>query len=97
MEPLLQIIVGQSILKARNELQEEKEQGESKEKLATFEKKRNAELMVTQRLETQRKRKVEEVERRLLQHKVHLQQKKLTLKKIICHTQTKRALTGLRS
>lgn len=53
--------------------------------------------MVTQRLETQRKRKVEEVERRLLQHKVHLKQKKLTLQKLICHNQTKRALTGLRS
>jgi hypothetical protein len=36
VEPLLQILVGQSIVKARNELQEESEQEEKQRKLAGF-------------------------------------------------------------
>lgn len=67
------------------------------EKLKEFERKRNAELMVTQRMEAQRNRKVEEVDRRKLQHKIHYEQKKLTLKKMIAHKQSKKALLGLRS
>jgi|JI6StandDraft_1071083.scaffolds.fasta_scaffold186813_1 hypothetical protein len=52
--------------------------------------------MVTQRLEAQRKRKTEEAERRVLQHKVHKDQKKALLKKIISHKESKNALIGLR-
>lgn len=36
VEPLLQILVGQSIVKARNELQEESEEEEKQRKLAGF-------------------------------------------------------------
>lgn len=78
-------MVGQSLVKARNELQEETEKVDHEKKLSDFNKKRNAELMVTQRLEAQRKRKTEEAERRVLQHKVHQEQKKALLKKVISH------------
>ena len=96
VEPLLQVLVGQSVLKARNELQEESEQKESKRNLEVYQKKRQAELMVTQRLETQHKRRNEENDRRLLQYKVYNDQKKLVLKKLHVFDRSKRALMNLK-
>jgi hypothetical protein len=48
------------VVLALNELQEEKEKDERKSNLDKYQKKRNAELMVSQRLEAKYKRKQEE-------------------------------------
>ena len=48
---MLQVLVGKSIEQARMELYEESEAIELKQHKARFEKKRNAELMTTQRME----------------------------------------------
>lgn len=59
VKPLIEILVGRSVVSAINELQEEKEKEERKNNLDKYQKKRNAELMVTQRLEAKHKRKLD--------------------------------------
>ena len=55
------------MVSAINELQEEKEYKDREAALDTYQKKRNAELMVTQRLEAKNSRKRDEADRRKLQ------------------------------
>ena len=50
VRPLIEVLVGRSVVSAINELQEEKEKDERCNSLDKYQKKRNAELMVTQRL-----------------------------------------------
>ena len=54
-----------------------------------YQKKRNAELMVTQRLEVKHKRKNEEAERRRLQKNLYVKNQKEAGKKIIARRNTK--------
>lgn len=82
-------MVGRSVVSAINELQEEKEKSERGENLDNYQKKRNAELMVIQRLEAKDKRKNEEAERRRLQKKVYVQNQKEAGKKMIARKNTK--------
>ena len=60
VEPVLQVLVGKSVEQARMELIEELERQELLIQKAAFEKKRNAELMVTQRVEAAYVRRKEE-------------------------------------
>jgi hypothetical protein len=76
VKPLIEILVGRSVVSAMNELQEEKERDERKNNLDKYQKKRNAELMVTQRLEAKHKRKLEEAERRRLQKELYVKNQK---------------------
>jgi len=57
--------------------------------LDVYQKKRNAELMVTQRLEVKHKRKNEEAERRRLQKNLYVKNQKEAGKKIIARRNTK--------
>lgn len=82
---------------AINELQEEKEKDERRANLDKYQKKRNAELMVTQRLEAKHKRKIEEADRRRLQKEVYVKSRKEAGKKIIARRNAKESLLGLRA
>lgn len=62
--PVLQTIVGKTLEQSRMELIEEAEKDEFMEKRAAFMKKRNAEFLVTQRLEKAQERRDEEKKRR---------------------------------
>lgn len=84
-------------MSAINELQEEKEREERKNNLDKYQKKRNAELMVTQRLEAKHKRKLEEAERRRLQKELYVKNQKEAGKKIIARKNAKEALLGLKN
>lgn len=68
---MLQVIVGKTLLQAQMELIEEEERATLKQNRQIFEKKRNAELMVTQRMEAAYNRRKEERERRTMQHNLH--------------------------
>jgi hypothetical protein len=52
--------------------------------------------MVTQRLETKNKRKLEEAERRRLQKEVYVRNQKEAGKKLIAHRNAKECLLGLK-
>lgn len=88
--------MGRSVVSAINELQEEKEREERRSSLDKYQKKRNAELMVTQRLEAKHKRKLEEAERRKLQKELYIKNQKEAGKKIIARRNAKETLLGLR-
>ena len=60
VEPILQVIVGKTLEQARMELIEDDEREAYKHHKVVFEKKRNAELMVTQRMEIAYNRRKEE-------------------------------------
>ncbi|CAK94198.1 unnamed protein product (macronuclear) [Paramecium tetraurelia] len=97
VEPVLQVLVGKSVEQARMELIEESEREELQIQKAAFEKKRNAELMVTQRMEAAYVRRKEERERRLLQHKLYQDQMKLSQQKFIARALSKGVLKGVNS
>jgi radial spoke head protein 3 len=97
VKPLIEILVGRSVVSAMNELQEEKEREERKHNLDKYQKKRNAELMVTQRLEAKHKRKLEEAERRRLQKELFVKNQKEAGKKIIARRNAKESLLGLKN
>jgi radial spoke head protein 3 len=97
VKPLIEILVGRSVVSAMNELQEEKERGGCKHNLDKYQKKRNAELMVTQRLEAKHKRKLEEAERRRLQKELFVKNQKEAGKKIIARRNAKESLLGLKN
>lgn len=90
-------MIGRSVVTAINELQEEKEKEERRDNLDVYQKKRNAELMVTQRLEAKHKRKNEEAERRRLQKNLYVKNQKEAGKKIIAKRNTKESLLGLKN
>ncbi|KAL4465527.1 hypothetical protein ABPG72_001630 [Tetrahymena utriculariae] len=96
VEPILQVLVGKTVDQARMELIEEYEQAELKKHKAQFEIKRNAELMVTQRMEAAYIRRQEEKERRNWQHKLNRDQQKFAHKKLISRQLIKRALSDLK-
>lgn len=89
--------MGRSVVSAINELQEEKETDERKNNLDKYQKKRNAELMVTQRLEAKHKRKLEETDRRKLQKELFIKNQKETGKKIIARKNAKETLLGFKN
>ncbi|CAD8109707.1 unnamed protein product [Paramecium sonneborni] len=95
VEPVLQVLVGKSVEQARMELIEELEREELRIQKAAFEKKRNAELMVTQRMEAAYVRRKEERERRVLQHKLYQDQMKLSQQKFIARTLSKNVVKGV--
>ncbi|CAD8190378.1 unnamed protein product [Paramecium octaurelia] len=95
VEPVLQVLVGKSVEQARMELIEELERQELQIQKAAFEKKRNAELMVTQRMEAAYVRRKEERERRVLQHKLYQDQMKLSQQKFIARTLSKNVVKGV--
>ncbi|CAD8193463.1 unnamed protein product [Paramecium pentaurelia] len=95
VEPVLQVLVGKSVEQARMELIEELEREELQIQKAAFEKKRNAELMVTQRMEAAYVRRKEERERRVLQHKLYQDQMKLSQQKFIARTLSKNVVKGV--
>ena len=97
VKPLIEILVGRSVVSAINELQEEKEKEERKNNLDKYQKKRNAELMVTQRLEAKHKRKLDEADRRRLQKELFVKNQKEAGKKIIARRNAKESLLGLRN
>lgn len=97
VKPLIEILVGRSVVSAINELQEEKEKEERKNNLDKYQKKRNAELMVTQRLEAKHKRKLDEADRRRLQKELFVKNQKEAGKKIIARRNAKETLLGLRN
>ncbi|CAD8098498.1 unnamed protein product [Paramecium primaurelia] len=97
VEPVLQVLVGKSVEQARMELIEESEREELHIQKAAFEKKRNAELMVTQRMEAAYVRRREERERRLLQHKLYQDQMKLSQQKYIARVLSKLVMKGVNS
>ena len=97
VKPLIEILVGRSVVSAINELQEEKEKEERKNNLDKYQKKRNAELMVTQRLEAKHKRKLDEADRRRLQKELFVKNQKEAGKKIIARRNAKERLLGLRN
>ena len=96
VRPLIEILVGRSVVSAINELQEDKEKEERRSNLDKYQKKRNAELMVTQRMEAKHKRKQEEAERRRLQKDLYVKNKKEATKKLIGRRNAKECLLGLR-
>lgn len=96
VQPLIEILVGRSVVSAINELQEEKEASERAVALTKFERKRNAELMATQRLEMKDNRKREEAERRQLEKKVCMKNKKLAAKKLVSRRNAKHCLLNMR-
>jgi hypothetical protein len=57
VQVLIEILVGRSVVSAINELQEEKEKKDREFALDHYQKKRNAELMQTQRMEIKHNRK----------------------------------------
>lgn len=96
VEPILEVIVGKTMEQARMELIEEDEALALKLHKAQFEKKRNAELMVTQRMETAYIRRKEERERRQLQHNLYKEQMKLSQMKFISRQLSKVSLRGVK-
>lgn len=70
---------------------------ERKGGLDTYQKKRNAELMVTQRLEAKYKRKNEEAARRRLQKDVYVRSQQQAAQKLIARRNSKQALLGLKN
>ncbi|CAD8110202.1 unnamed protein product [Paramecium sonneborni] len=95
VEPVLQVLIGKSLEQARMELIEESERQELLIQKAAFLKKRNAELIVTQRMETAYVRKKDERERRILQHKKYQDQMKLSQQKFIARTLSKNVIKGI--
>jgi len=95
VEPVLSVLVGKTLEQARLELCEEDERVEEKRHRMTFEKTRNAELMVTQRKEALHIRKQEEKARREKQHQIQDEGKAITHKRYLARLLAKNITLGM--
>lgn len=76
VEPLLEVLVGKVLEQGLMEVQEEEELAAMRAHQEHFEQIRNAELIATQRMEEDEKRKLQEKERRLAQERQRVERER---------------------
>jgi len=95
VEPILQVLVGKTLVQAQTELREEDEKIEEMRQKMRFDKKRNAELMVTQRKEALHLRKQDEIARRNKQHIIEKEDKRILHQRYIARLLAKHTTHGI--
>lgn len=81
VEPILQVIVGKTLEQSRMEVLEEEELEAMRSHAREFERLRDAQLIETQRMESEEKRRADEIDRRKLEAKIVFEQKKIAHQK----------------
>ncbi|EGR33079.1 radial spoke head protein, putative, partial [Ichthyophthirius multifiliis] len=92
VEPVLQVLVGKSVGQAIMELMEEFEMAESQKTKMMIQMRKNAELMVVQRMDAAYQRRQQEIYRRNKQHSINKEQNKLIHKRLLSRQIVKRTM-----